>query len=204
MSFTHPAGLLLLLLLPLAAAIGWPARGRDRRREQLSVSLRLLILLALVFSLAGLETGRAADRLAVVFLIDASDSMPPQAARAAEDYVRQSLTGLGADDQAAVIVFGGDALVERPMSSSRQLGPLTSVPNRGQTDLSAAIRLGMALYPSGAARRMVILSDGKVTIGDTPGAENLRLPRGCRSRLSHFPRSQERRPSSLPLMRPSG
>lgn len=102
----------------------------------------------------------------MVFLIDKSDSMPAQAVLTAEDYVRQALHAMGPDDQAAVIVFGGDALVERPMSRARELGAITSAPLTNATDIGQAVRLGLALYPPGAARRMVILSDGADTSGN--------------------------------------
>ncbi len=178
MRFTSPLLLFLLLLLPAVAALGWPSRGFARRREIASLVLRLFIVLCLIFSLAGLEIARAADELAVVFLIDASDSMPASAKAAAVDYTRQAVAAMRADDQAAVIVFGGDALVERAMSPGRELGSIASIPNTGQTDLAEAIRLALALYPPDATRRMVILSDGAVTSGDALEAARLAAASG--------------------------
>jgi Mg-chelatase subunit ChlD len=128
------------------------------------------IVLCVILALAGLEIARPSDQLVVVFLIDASDSMSDEAKGLATDYVRQALRNMGPDDQAAIVVLGGEALVERAMSSSRELTSLTSVPNTGQTNLADAIRLGLALYPAGAARRMIILSDGAQTIGDAEEA----------------------------------
>lgn len=170
MRFTTPFALLLLLTIPIFAYLGWPSRGYGRRREIASLLLRLTIVLCLILALAGLELLRGSNQLATVFLVDASDSMPAQAKTAAADYIRAALQEMEPDDQAAVILFGGDALVERPMSPSKELGAFTSIPNTGQTDLAEAVRLGLALYPSGAARRMVILSDGATTAGDAESA----------------------------------
>ena len=170
MHFTTPLLLLLLILLPIFVLIGKPVRGSARRREIIALGLRVIIVLCVILALAGLEIARPSDQLAVVFLIDASDSMSDEAKGLATDYVRQALRNMGPDDQAAIVVFGGDALVERTMSSSHELAALTSVPNMGQTNLADAIRLGLALYPAGAARRMVILSDGAQTIGDAEEA----------------------------------
>ncbi|MEO8397933.1 MAG: VWA domain-containing protein, partial [Chloroflexota bacterium] len=64
------------------------------------------------------------------------------------------------------VVFGGSALVERPMSSVRDLAPIRSTPLKGNTDLEEAIGLGLALFPADSAKRMVILSDGQQTVGD--------------------------------------
>ncbi len=166
MQFATPHALLLLLILPFFIWLGWPSRGAARRREALSLSLRIAILVLLIFALAGTELLSGGDNLAVVFLVDYSDSMPNQAKADAFSYVREAIRSQGPDDQAAVILFGGDALVERPMSSSKSLDAFSSLPDTTQTDLAAAIRLGMAMYPPGAARRMVLLSDGAQTRGD--------------------------------------
>lgn len=166
MRFTSPLFLLLLLLVPAAAWMGWPASGPARRREITSLLLRLIIIICLVFSLAGLEIVRGGNNLAVVFLVDVSDSMPQEAIDTEVDYVRAALEEMRPEDQAAVILFGGDALVERSMSAGRELSAFTSTPVTNQTDLAGAVQLGLALFPSGYAKRMVLLSDGAQTSGD--------------------------------------
>jgi Mg-chelatase subunit ChlD len=166
MKFTSPLYLLFLLLVPVTLWMGWPAAGPARRREVVSLALRVAILSCLILSLAGLEVVQSGDNLAVVFLVDVSDSMPDEAVAAELQYLRGALAGMPPDDQAAVVVFGSDALVERPMMFGKELGAITSAPITNQTDLAEAIRMGMALFPSGAARRMVILSDGSQTTGD--------------------------------------
>ncbi len=170
MRFTSPLFLLLFLLVPLVVYIGAPSKGASRRRELTSLVLRLIIILCLILSLAGLELVQSGNNLAVVFLMDVSDSMPQQAVEQEVAYVREALKSIGADDKAAIILFGADALVERPMSALDELSAITSVPITNQTDLAEAIQLGLALYPSGYAKRMVILSDGAETTGDALNA----------------------------------
>jgi hypothetical protein len=74
--------------------------------------------------------------------------------------------------------FGANALVERPLSGLAELGPFSSAPQRLQTNMAEAIRLGMALFPGGSARRLVILSDGAATTGDTLQAAQLAAAAG--------------------------
>jgi Mg-chelatase subunit ChlD len=195
MRFANPAGLIFLVSLPLFLILGWPSKGSDRHREILSLGLRLIVAACLILALAGLETMRASRDLSVVFLIDASDSMPLAAKSAAEDYVRRAISEMGAEDQSAVIVFGGDALVERPMSSSRELGKLTSIPDTGETDIAAAIRLGLALYSPDSARRMVILSDGTSTSGDA--LEAAQFARASDVQIMTLPFSIEREAEAI-------
>src|SRR5512143_643799 len=166
MVLTAPLWLGLLVILPLFIWLGWPSRGPSRRRESLSLGVRLLIGSLLIMSLAGPEIRSGGDRLAVIFLVDNSDSMSPLAKQLAEQMVREALQSLAPTDQAGVVVFGGDALVERPLSQSKDLDAFTTKVTPIQTDLAEAIRLGLALLPADAARRLVILSDGQETTGD--------------------------------------
>jgi Mg-chelatase subunit ChlD len=178
MAFSSPWWLLLLLALPALAWLGRPSRGPSRRREITSLAVRLLIALLLILGLAGLEVRRVADDLSVVFLVDHSDSMPPEARQVALGYVADALQRMGTNDRSAVIVFGGDALVERPLSAARTLERFTSRVTSLQTDLAEAIRLGMALLPADTARRMVILSDGLETTGEAVEAARLAAASG--------------------------
>ncbi len=170
MTFTAPLALLLLLLIPLTIVIGFPRLHYRRGRDLTSLALRVAILTLLILSLAGVQTVRAADRLAVVFVIDVSDSMGSDVRAEEIAYIREALSTMRPEDQAAIVVFGADAIVERAMSSTREIAQLRSTPNTGNTDLEEAINLALALFPTDAARRMVILSDGQATLGDAERA----------------------------------
>jgi uncharacterized membrane protein len=173
MTFVYPYALLGLLLIPYFLWLGKPRGAWARNRTLTAMILRGLIVVLLVLALAGLQIVRAADNLAVVFLIDASDSMPESAVDAARAYAQEAMQDMGPNDEAAVIIFGSDALVERPMSPVRDVGPFESKVLPLNTDLAEAIRLGMALFPPGSARRMVILSDGLANSGDAEQAARL-------------------------------
>lgn len=170
MAFTSPLALLLLLILPVAAWIGFPRIPHRRGRDAASLLLRMIILACLILAIAGLQIVRAADRLAVVFLVDMSDSVGVDTRPTQIAYIRDALAAMRPDDQAAVIAFGADALVERPMSSTREFSAIRSTPVSGNSDLEEAISLALALFPSDAAKRIVILSDGVQTIGDAEAA----------------------------------
>ncbi|PJF24360.1 MAG: VWA domain-containing protein, partial [Phototrophicales bacterium] len=124
MIFTTPPALLLLLTLIPVIYLGLPRAAYRRGRDLASLLLRCLIILLLTLALAGTQIGRAADKLAVVFLIDVSDSVGQPAREAQLAFIRAALAAMPPDDQAALIAFGGNALVERPMSGVRELTPL--------------------------------------------------------------------------------
>src|SRR6478609_4391906 len=112
LSFTQPWALLLLGLLPLTvltARHSLAALPRARRRW--SLALRLLLLTLLAGATAGAQIVRAADNLAVVFLLDRSDSVPTAAQAAAVDFARGAIRQMPRGDAAAVVAFGADAVV---------------------------------------------------------------------------------------------
>lgn len=186
MAFTQPLFLLLLILLAYFAYLGRPAGRYGRGRAWAALVLRCLIVLLVALSLAGVQSIHGGDELAVVFLVDASDSVSEVEQEWALAFVEEALAAMGPEDRAALVLFGADALVERPMMSGGpstgsgrgELGEVASIPRAHQTDLEGAIRLGMALFPSGAARRMVILSDGRPTLGEAERVVRLARAQG--------------------------
>lgn len=166
MSFTNPNALFLLLLLPVVIVIGWPRLSFRWRRDAVSLIMRLLLVTLIILGLAGIQVHRVANKLAVIFLIDASDSIPPAMQSDAVDYVRDAAETMTEQDQAAVIVFGADALVEIPITERLELVQIGSDPIRINTDLAEAMRLGLALFPADTAKRLIVLSDGRQTVGD--------------------------------------
>ncbi len=170
MTFTHPWFLLGLLFLPLLGWHAWQQRQHWLPRDWTALALRILLLSALIFALAGASFSRATQRAAVVFLVDVSDSMSQTSQAAAQEWVQTAIADIPPDDQAAIVLFGSNALVERPMRNWEQIDAFTSVPLRVETDLERAIQLGLALLPSGYAQRLVLLSDGLATSGDADNA----------------------------------
>ncbi len=185
MTFTTPVALLLLLVLLPVFFLGWPRLAYRRARDVASLILRTIIILLLVFALAGLQIVRSADRLAVVFLVDASDSVGKTVQDTELAYVRDSMQHMATDDLAGVVLFGANATVERQLNAIRELGPVRSTPVTSNTDIAEAIRLGLALFPPDTARRLVILSDGQPTVGDTDAAARLASATGVE--ISYVP-----------------
>ncbi len=167
MRFVEPGYLLLLPVL--IAGVWWSGRrmlGISRARRRLALILRSLLMLCIVLALAGLQAVRQNQGICTIFLLDASDSVPDKGKQAARDYVQQALKAMSEEDQAALIVFGRDALIDFAPAGTRTLPPILSAPDRQGTNIAAAIRLASALFPDGKDRRIVLLSDGNETEGN--------------------------------------
>jgi uncharacterized membrane protein len=168
----------LLIAVPYFAYLGLPTGRYGRGRAWAALILRCLIVWLVVLSLAGIQSVHGSDELAVVFLVDVSDSVREPGRERALAFVEESISTMGPEDRAALVLFGADALVERPMMGGGKLGQVASVPRTHQTDLEGAIQTGVALFPSGAARRLVLLSDGRPTLGQPERAVQLAQAQG--------------------------
>jgi Ca-activated chloride channel family protein len=159
----------LLLLIPALALTFIPYLASRRRmgagRRRAALAVRTLLLSSLVLALAGIQFVLPVDRLATVFVVDLSDSVGNTGREDALAYLRQSLDVMPEGDQAGIVAFGKDALVERLPEELRQIDTLHSAPVKAATDIGAALRLAAALFPDAAQKRIVLLSDGNDTTG---------------------------------------
>lgn len=183
--FQSSGYLWLLLLLPLFLWLGWPSRGKRQFSEWAALVLRSLLIICLVFALAELTIQIPNDRLAVLYLLDVSDSVPKTEQRAALSFVQESIKSKPPDDLAGLIVFGGNALVESPLSIDLNVNDIASVPVTSQTDIGEAINLAQALFPSDTAKRVVLLTDGSnnqgslndaIRVANTNGVDIVQFP----------------------------
>ncbi|NJO05551.1 MAG: VWA domain-containing protein, partial [Chloroflexaceae bacterium] len=179
LSFIYPEALwLVLLLVPFwLLAFATPRRYTTPVRFWLSLGIRTLVVLLLVLSLAGTQLRYRVDNLTTVFLVDGSDSVSPSARASAEAFIRDALREMEEGDQAAIVVFGDNALVERAPSTIAALGQIYSVPTADRTDIQEAVQLGLALIPDDTQKRLVLLSDGGENTGEARTAAQLAASR---------------------------
>jgi len=168
---------LWLLLLPVVLGFVVLLHAGSRRRmgtarKRAALVVRAALLSALVAALAGLQLVLPVDRLAVVFVMDLSDSVGETGRGEALAFVRDALEEMPGDDVAGIVAFGRDALVEHLPQDLHELPRIASTPVRDATDIGAALRLAAALFPDDAQKRIVLLTDGNDTTGSgqTEGA----------------------------------
>ena len=168
-----------LVLFALTLGLSLAARhhlGRGRRR--LSLLLRSVMLASLVLALSGFALVWPVDRLTTVFVVDLSDSVGTAGRESALAFVRDSLEDRPEGDQAAIVAFGGEALVERLPAELTDLDRFASVPATSATDIGGALRLAAALFPDETQKRIVLVSDGNDTTGRGQSEASLAGARG--------------------------
>ena len=181
-TFTDPAWLWLGLPSVAIVVAGWTAASRTLPvgRRVASLVIRLVLVSALVLALAGMRLALPSDRLSVVFLLDASASMLDATSEELVDWARGAVREMPDGDTAGVVVFGGNALVDRLPSDLDELATPASAPVAGATDVAAAVRLAAAIFPAGTQQRIVLLSDGNDTGGEATDAIGAAAARGIR------------------------
>ena len=169
LDFQQPVWLWLCLLIPvLILATLRSLSGLDPVRRVLAVTLRCTLVLLLACCLAGIERVRRNDDLTVIFLMDRSYSVESLQAFQ-EEFVRESTRNIRADDRVGLIDFARHAYLQQmPMRGGYYLPPgrLPQMQNTDRTDVAAAVRLAMAMFPHDTAKRIVLMSDGNDNIGD--------------------------------------
>ena len=168
-TLNEPRALLMLAaLIPVLAigALGVRARPRDRGRIAASVVLRCLIIALVVLALAGLQLIVRGGPLNVVYVIDESASLDEAARQAAHSYVSRAIAAKGPDTSAAVVRFGEYAVVDRAISGDAGWQPGGAQISEVATDIGGALQLAVALFPEDGNRRIVLLTDGRETVGD--------------------------------------
>jgi uncharacterized membrane protein len=167
------AGLILLLVEGLlywrrqsAGRVRLPATGTDRW----ALALRGALLAVLAVTFLRPTMPRWVDRLNVVFLLDASDSVSLAARERAYRFVAEAGKYARSGDREGVIVFGEEAAVDQPLAHRKAIErPKAGVSGKG-TNLFQAVQLAQATLPPGEANRIVLLTDGRQNAGNALAA----------------------------------
>ncbi len=166
-AFTRPEWLFALPVI--GAALWYAARGSYAdlmgARRIVAWALRVALLVAVVLALAGAQLVCPAERLTVVFAVDASYSVPQVERERALEFIRQALAFRGPGRRVALVVFGRQAMIESESLHRPDEVGLVSTLDGGHTDIAGALRLGLGLIAPDSAGRIVLCSDGNENRG---------------------------------------
>lgn len=168
--FSHPQ---YLLLLPLVwVYTWWVLRGSlaelGRTRGRLAAALRGVLLALVVLALAGVQLVRPTTQLCTVFVVDVSASVS-QERKAVLEYIQAAVKAKRPGDTAALVTFGGEAMLDRDTDDAGALKDLNSIhaiPSSSRTDIAAGIQLAMASFPEDAGKQIILFTDGNENLGN--------------------------------------
>ncbi|MCY3742386.1 MAG: VWA domain-containing protein [Candidatus Poribacteria bacterium] len=177
--FRSPFFLLLLAAIPALIFVQRQAHlGTTKWRKSVTFFLRGAALLCAILALASLHRTQKEQRLAVVFLIDTSESVQPIQREEAVKQINAAVAKLKPTDLFGIIGFGKETSVltgirqkqDQPLEGISK-GLLASLAEqairRDGTDILTALKHAIASLPDDYHRRIVLLSDGIHNAGGT-------------------------------------
>ena len=167
-----------------------------RGQRILSLSIRSMMVMLLVFSLAGLTLLHRTDEQFVMFVTDQSQSIGDEAAAKATAFLAEAIKKKGSNRaahlpfgatvgqvQSEPVAFGAElSLIKKQTIEKESLrkaidpDQVASVPEfgvvqeRDGTHLAEAIETAAGYMPPGYVPHIVVLSDGNETVGDSAAA----------------------------------
>ncbi len=187
--FDHPEYLWLLFLTGPIIWLGFRSLAAlEPARRWTAIGLRLTVLSVLVLMLAGLQAVQTHTDLTVIAVVDQSESVrrfakPPQPTPGeaqpddsqdyqqwARSYLKDTSSGRRGGDKLGLVTYDGRSSVRALPSEAAELDSGTTDQPIEGTDTASALRSAMALFPPDSGRRLVLVSDGNDTTGDTEAA----------------------------------
>ena len=135
-------------------------------------ALRILLIFVLLLALAAPEISSKANKTATIFMADLSDSIRGKKSEM-DGFISEAVSHAGNRDITGLIAFADESRVIRMPQDTAGFG---SLPDRMQSDgtnIEKAMLLARSIIPEDAAKRLVLLSDGKETKGDALEAARL-------------------------------
>ncbi|MES2923906.1 MAG: VWA domain-containing protein [Verrucomicrobiota bacterium] len=174
MQFSTFLPLWLLVACAAASVFVWRRSLVDRppARRWLAHGLRLLGAICLILALCRPYWLSKSDHLHVVYLVDVSESVDPEAIRGAVTEIEKASSVLKSSDRSSLLSFGtrlatADAKGLRKLADEATAGT-ADASARNSTKLAEALLGSRLAFDAGMARRLVVFSDGSPT---TPGVE---------------------------------
>ena len=177
--FHAPLFLILLAAIPIIIFVQRQAHlGAAKWRKSVTFCLRGAVLLCAILALADLHRTHKEQHLAVVFLLDASESIPSTEHEEALTQINAAVAKLKPTDQFGIISFAKETSVLREIRSKQDLPPEDSLAvsletlteqtlGRDGTDILTALKRAIALLPDDYHQRIVLFSDGTHNAGGT-------------------------------------
>ncbi|HET9219362.1 MAG TPA: VWA domain-containing protein [Terriglobia bacterium] len=172
--------LALLLLIPVLVLIQRrSAVDLSPKHQKLSLVIRCFLVVLLALAMMQPTLLRSSARLAVVYLLDVSHSVSPNAIQEGLSWIRKTEAAGGASSS-TFVAFGSnslafdtvDALGRVPVGNKTQPGAI----NQTKTALASALDHAARSFPSDHIKRLVVLTDGNANAGNLDAAvEHLRL-----------------------------
>jgi uncharacterized membrane protein len=135
------------------------------RKDKFILISRIIILILIVIGISDITINLKGENISTVFLLDVSDSMSDFKSEGIK-FIDNSLKEMPKNNKAGVVVFGDNASIDKFMDDSKEYKQIKSGPVVNSTNIEEAVNSSLSLFDKGAAKRIVLISDGEENQGD--------------------------------------
>lgn len=161
--FTRPVMLWAFLALVPVVWYFWKSLSDfPTWQRRFSLSVRSLIVGCLILALAGLTLLQPTKQMFVVLAVDRSQSVDAEASAKIDDFIKQT-TEARSTHELAILDFAAEPAALCAVDTQRTPPPEKA---RQATNIASAIQSAVAAVPPSHVPHVVILSDGRQTLGD--------------------------------------
>lgn len=175
MDWNHPN--VLLLFVPAVLLLWWFHRRSIRpmsiRRRRALLAVRCTVIALALLALAGPALRRSTERQATILVLDHSQSLGDSGMQRVYQRASELADNLPSGTHVGVLSMGARARVLQLPATDSTIpeADLELMKNDGgQTNLASAVSLASGLFPPGASRQLVLITDGQQTQGDLEAA----------------------------------
>lgn len=137
-----------------------PVRDSLPKQKMAIGILRSLLLIVLGLALSDPKLLSHSDQVNVFFCLDVSESIPDDQRLKAEAFIERTASNMQFEDQAGLIVFGKQALLEVSLRTKLEALNMKSIVNPHNTNIHDALQLAIGRFPPQGKNKIVIFSDG--------------------------------------------
>lgn len=174
--FDRPGWLLLLVLLVPVILLAWRGITRKgaRGRAVASTVTRCFIIILLAVAIARPVWEKSGKGVSLITVLDRSRSIPKQIQNHAVSSLREwtSPERRGDDNRLAVVSVGREVAIGSMPNQLTIFEPAANDPDGTATNIAKGIQMAIALLPRDTASRILVVSDGNETDGQTLSVAN--------------------------------
>lgn len=166
-TFDNPWALALIpVVVVFIILTGRNLKFKSVIRKRMITALRIMLMLCLVIALSSPNIKSTLNQTATIFVADVSDSLRRSRGRI-QEFIQDSLGYISDRDITGVISFADEAaVVKMPDKANNGNLSLNTKIKTGGTNIEKALTLAQSVMPENAAKRLVLLTDGRETSGN--------------------------------------
>ena len=165
-ALTNPLYLIFLIFIPLVWFYQLKIKSKNHQRKKTMIFLRTLLILLMVLVLTNPKISKNSDVVNLFYLVDISKSIRNAESETIKSFIEKTSLGMGEEDKAGLIYFGGNPSLEVSLNKNFDVNPLQSEVNTNHTNINKAIQFAVGKLPSQGKNKLVVMSDGNQNIDD--------------------------------------